>query len=86
MLVRDRTVVRKSALEHHLASTQALCLISNLAKMLIEHVCKLKVNVEALQHISLGNNHSLNISVIFNCLPGQLTLKASFRPVSFYMQ
>lgn len=86
MLVRDRTIVRKSALEHHLASTQAFCLISNLAKMLIEHVCKLEVNAEALQHISLGNNNSLNISVVFNWLRGQLTLQASFRPVSSYMQ
>lgn len=86
MLVRDRTVVRKSALEHYLASTQAFCLISNLAKMLIEHICKLRVNAEALQHISLGNNHSLNISVIFSCLPGELTLLASFRPVSSCMK
>lgn len=86
MLVRDRRVVRKSALQHHLASTQVCCLISNLARMLIECVCKLKVNAEALQHISLGNNHSLNISVVFKWLPGQLTLKASFRPVSSYMQ
>lgn len=86
MLLRVRTVVRKSALQHHLASTQVFCLVSNLAKMLTEHVCKLKVNAEALQHISLGNNHSLNISVVFNWLPGQLTLKASFRPVSSYMQ
>lgn len=75
MLIRDRTVVRKSALEYHLASTQAFCLISNLAKMLIGHVCKLKVNTEALQHISLGKDHSLNISVIFNWLLGQLTQK-----------
>lgn len=86
MLIRDRTVVRKSALKYHLAATQAFCLISNLAKMLAEHVGKLKVNAESLQRISLGKDHSLNISVIFNWLLGQLTLKASFRPISFYMQ
>lgn len=78
MLVRDRVVVRKPALEPHLASTQAFCLIGNLAKMLTEHVCKSEVNADTLQHISWGNNHSLNISVIFNWVPGQLTLKASF--------